>query len=140
MPITINELDDGLGVLIYGSGVVDNDTYVSAITSHIANKKLLMSCRYTISDFSGVSEVKVDSEGIERVVELCRPLAGNFPKAIFAQVGQQDAVYGLLRMWENYADDLPWEVETFRTRSEAERWIKQKVAKRYGPDVTLEFA
>jgi len=139
VPITISELDDGLGVLIYGSGVVDNDTYVSAIAAHLKNKQLLMSCRYTISDFSGVTEVQVNSAGIEQVVELCRPLSGNFPKAIFAQVGRQDAVYGLQRMWETYADDLPWEIATFRDRKSAHKWIHQAITEKYGDGLEINF-
>lgn len=140
MPITIKELDGGIGVLISGRGVIRDSEYVSVIEAHLCNKELLRKCRYNISDFSDVTEVLVGAEALERVVEMCKPIAADYPKAILAQIGQQDIIYGLQRMWQTYADDLPWEVETFRDRKSAEKWVKAKVAERFGTHLTIKFA
>ncbi len=140
LSIKLHRLDGGTGVLISGAGMVDDNAYVTAVAVYLSNAELLRKCKYNISDFSDVTDVRVTVDGIERVVELCKHLSGDYPKAILAQVGKQDIIYGLQRMWETYADDLPWDVETFRDRITAEAWIKKRVAERYGSHVTIQFA
>ena len=45
-----------------------------------------------------------------------------------------DLGYGLSRMWQAYTDDIPWNANVFRTRSEAEDWLRKEI------DVDLTFS
>ena len=46
-----------------------------------------------------------------------------------------DLGYGLSRMWEVLSDQSGWEMQIFRSRAEAERWIQQRAKQKFGIDL-----
>ena len=51
------------------------------------------------------------------------------PKMIVAAVGEEDLVYGLIRMWEAHIEFSPLESMAFRNIEDAEKWIEEKIIK-----------
>jgi len=95
----IRELDGDIGVLISGDGTVTDDEYLSAMEKHLSNRERLRKCKYSISDFSRVTDILVSSDSIRRMAKLCIHVAHDSPQILVAQVGDRDIIYGLQRIW-----------------------------------------
>ena len=48
------------------------------------------------------------------------------PDIVIATVCGSDLLFGMTRMWEAYADELPWQTLTTRSLIEAKEWIKDR--------------
>lgn len=132
MPVDLIPLDDGTGVLLTASGVVTDEEYIAAMKEHLSNNELLQRLKYSLSDYSPAQKILVSADAIQRVAELCKKTAASHPEVIVAQVGESDLIFGLSRMFQAYIADLPWEIRLFRTRPEAEAWLRQKAFEKFG--------
>jgi len=139
MPIEIKDLDGGLGVLIFGTGVVSNDDYVDKHKKHLLqNKDKFNKYRYSLSDLTAVTEADISSESISLIAGLCRSAAKFNPYPVIAIIANQNLIYGLARMTEMLIDATGWEHEVFRNREDAESWIRERLKKKYGiGDLTM---
>jgi hypothetical protein len=52
--------------------------------------------------------------------------------AVIAVVAPLDVPYGLSRMWQALVEGTVWETMVFRTRADADRWIRQKIKENFG--------
>jgi hypothetical protein len=126
MPLTIEELDGGRGVLMYASGRISDVDLVSALEAHLGAEEV-GEYRYSLSDFTAVDAVDVTNRAIHRIAELCRVAAAAGNPRMVAVVGDRDSVFGLARMWQVFAHETGWTTEVFRSRPEAEAWVRERV-------------
>lgn len=133
MPIKIRDLDGGLGNLITGSGVVNNDDYLNALREHLLQDKAkFANYRYSLADWTQVTQVSVSNDTIHHIANLCRQAALVNPHPIVAVAAKSDLAYGLSRMAQLLMSETGWEHEVFRSRTDAEAWIKIRVGEKYG--------
>ncbi|WJW75895.1 hypothetical protein QVG61_02055 [Thiohalobacter sp. IOR34] len=75
-------------------------------------------------DFSLVEGIEPGSREMEKLAELTREhIARRGSGYRLALVAPRDFYFGLCRMFEAYADDLPIEVYVFRDRKDALQWL-----------------
>ncbi len=131
MPIEMKDSDNGLGVIVTGRRIVSENEYVNSYKKHLSQDRNKYQ-KYSLNDWSTVTEVKVSSDAIAQIAELCKNAAKINPDVIVAHIANKDITFGLSRMWEMLSDETKWEVMVFRNREDAEAWIRQKVEEKYG--------
>ncbi|SHO53501.1 hypothetical protein [Desulfopila aestuarii] len=125
MPVDITYLSDG-GVYLYGSGCLTYSDIVDANNVLYATPDKIKGLAYQLCDYSDVTEVNLTSKEIEKLALQDSKAAMLNPAMLIAVVGNQDLVYGLLRMWEAYATSPSFETNAFRTVEDAKTWISEK--------------
>jgi hypothetical protein len=136
MPIEVRDLDEGVGILIVGTGIVTDKEYVDAHKKYLMqDEDKLKKYRYSLSDYTGVTKAATSTEAITLIANLCKRVAKISPEAVVvAVVANQDMIYGLARMSQILMDETGWEHQVFRNREDAESWIKKRVKEKYGID------
>ena len=133
MAITISDSDGGLGAIIRGEGRVEESELLAALKEHLfQDPEKFRRYRYSLSDYSEISELDLSTQAIETIANYCREASAVNPDAIVTIVAYRDFLYGLSRMWEAWLADTDWETMIFRTREEAEAWLRQRVEEKYG--------
>ena len=129
MPYDIKYQKDG-GAIVAFDGVVsakeamqsDQDVYTS--TTHP-----IKNVPYIISDYLNIEEVDWDAEDLKTSASKDKEAMDNNPDLILALVGNTDLLFGLSRIWHSYIgeSERTW---IFRTRENAENWVKMKKKKK----------
>jgi hypothetical protein len=140
MPLEVISLDGGIGNTIVGQGKVTEQEYVEVMTKHLTqDEDKFRKYRYSLSDYTAVTGLEVPTSAIKKMMQLARVSAATNPAAIVAIVANQDLVFGLSRMSEILLDATEWEISVFRSRDEAEEWIRRRVNARFGiAELTME--
>jgi hypothetical protein len=135
MSIETTDLDGGIGVLFVGQGILTNQEYVDIYERHLRqDKEKFSKYRYSLSDFTEVSDTDVTNESIQFIAGLCIAASRINPYPIVALVANISLAYGLSRMFEALSFETGWEVMVFRSKEEAMKWIKERVKDKYGID------
>lgn len=133
MPIQMKDSDNGLGVIVTGSSIVTENEYLDSYKKHLSqDRDKFLKYRYSLNDWTAVTEVKVSTNAIVQIAEVCKHSANINPDSIVAHVATKDITFGLSRMWEFLSDETKWEIMVFRNRKDAEAWITQKIKETYG--------
>jgi hypothetical protein len=136
MPITLEGRQDGAGVIYHCQGDMTIDDYFRAGITFLAYPDEIKKWRYTIIDLSFVTSMQINSNGIHSVVEQNKRLAAlAVPGVLLAVAAPKDLGYGLSRMWEILNEQIGWETMTFRTRAEADAWIRHRSKEKFDLDV-----
>ena len=140
MALIIKDLDNGIGSLIIGSGVITREEYVSVLKKHLSEDlEKFRKYRYNLADYTAALKVEVLPEDIKMIAGLCKEAAKINNETILARVATKDITFGLSRMAEAFMHETGWEIMVFRTRDEAEAWIRKRVMEKFGIE-NLEFA
>ena len=136
MPIQIEVLQEGAGVIYDCRGPMTISDFYEATKSFLATPEEIKKWRYTIIDLTFVDSMDIDYREIEAVVALNQQLATfAIPGVLLAVASPNDLGYGLARMWEAIVDGIGWETRVLRSRREAERWLQERAKKKFGLDV-----
>ena len=71
------------------------------------------------------------TEEVRTIVEQDERLAAVVPELVTAIVAPHDLGFGMSRMWEMFTERLGWSTRTFRSRPEAELWLRQEVRRKF---------
>lgn len=132
MPIEIKDVDDGLGTLISGTGVLANDELLKAFRKHlmqIPDKR--MKYLYSLSDFTRVTKVDVTAKAIQSFAEMCKNASAVTPGTIIALVAGKDMESGPLRMWQKLCEEAEWEIRFFQCNEEARNWLRERLEEKW---------
>jgi hypothetical protein len=133
MPITVIDVDGGRGNLIVGSGFVTSDEYVEAMRHHLqGDPARFAGYLFSLSDYSRVTRVEVDSDAVRRVAQWSRDATKKNQHSVVAVSAPQDLIYGLSRMWDLSLGESRWDTQIFRSRESAEAWIRERVEEEFG--------
>ena len=140
MSIETTDLDGGIGVLFVGRGIVTNQEYIDTYERHLKqDKEKFSKYRYSLSDFTQVTDADVNNDSIQFIAGLCISASRINPYPIVALVADMSLVYGLSRMFEALSNETGWEIMVLRSKEEAVEWIKERVKDKYGID-NLSFS
>ena len=141
MPINIEGRQDGVGVIYNCHGDMTIDDFFQAGIGFLAFPEGIKKWRYCIIDLTSVGAMHINSDHIQIVVEQNKRIAAIAqPGALLAVASPKDLGYGLSRIWEVLMEQIGWETMTFRSRAEAETWIRQRAKLKFGLDVPLTSA
>ena len=138
MPISIEGRQDGAGVIYHCHGDMTIDDFFQAGIGFLAFPEEIKKWRYAIIDLTFVGAMKINSDDIRTVVEQNKRVAAlAIPGAILAVASPKDPGYGLSRIWEVLMEQIGWEIMTFRSRPEADAWIRQRAKQKFNLDIPL---
>ncbi len=138
MPITFERRQGGVGVIYNCHGDMTIDDFFQAGIAFLGLPEEIKKWRYCVIDLSSVGAMNISSDDIRAVVELNKRIAAIAqPGALLAVASPKDLGYGLSRVWEVLMEEIGWETMTFRSRPEAELWIRQRAKEKFNLDVPL---
>jgi len=129
MPTRVKHLEDG-GVIAEFSGRIVVEDITGLNDSLYESPERIRAIKYQLCDFTDVTDVAVDSSEITDLAKQDLEASVANPHMIIALVGGRDLTYGLARMWEAYASGPALETMVFRSREDAESWIRAKLRER----------
>ena len=134
MPIEIEYLDDGLGVLVTGEGLVTGKDIISSNNQIFSSAEKMTKNKYGLIDYSNITQFEVSTPEVEIIASQDQKASEYIPDGIVAVVAKKDLVFGINRMWEVVVENtgLQWETMVFRDREDAEAWIRERVKGKFG--------
>jgi hypothetical protein len=125
MPVK-STIDPNSGVIVHAvSGDVSFDEILRAL-DRIVDHPLYQPGSAALWDFSGAAADKLDTKGLRNLVGRVRERLGNRGTGYkVALVAPRDLDYGLARMYQAYASELPIALSVFRSSGEAWDWLSE---------------
>lgn len=86
--------------------------------------------RFVLADWSQVAKLDISINAIQAMarknVSDLKSIPGD---GFFAIVASKNITYGLARVWQSWATDINWDVQLFKSRTDAESWLNKKMDK-----------
>jgi hypothetical protein len=124
-------LSDGRGLQLVGSSVLTAREILEAKAGLLRSPERLKGLHYALIDLADVTEVHVTHDDILELVAADMQIALVVPRPIaVAVVAPGDLTFGVARMWESFAEVTRWNTYVFRSRAEADSWLRPWVEAR----------
>jgi len=137
MPIDIEGRQNGVGVIYNCRGVLTIDDFFQAGIGFLAFPEVIKKWRYCVIDLTPAEAMHIDSKDIRTIIEQNKRIAAfALPGVLLAVASPKNLGYGLAREWEALVERVGWETMTFRSRSEADAWIKERARQKFGIDLS----
>ena len=130
MPYTIEFVESGSGIVFRGSGVLTEDELVEIRRGLTSDAEAMHLFAFVLIDLERVVELRLNREGVRRLVALDERLAQLVPDMVVAVIAPSDHMFGIARMWETDAEGTGWTIQVVRSRSEVESWLARALAVR----------
>ena len=127
MPYETIYLDDEGGVITNYWGTVTDRELIESGKAKMAKLEVLTSYRYALTDCSRVEKFDVTAKGIQANAQVAYEVSKVNESFLVAIVTLSDLEFGMGRMWESYAAGSKVTSNVFRTRDEAEAWLRDNV-------------
>ena len=139
MPFDYFTLHGGAGRLWVGHGVIRGADLI-ARNDYILSSKSYEGVRWLLIDQTDVTSLDLSAEEVHIIRHQDDRLAAVLPELVTAVVVPSDLAFGMTRMWEMLTERPGWSTRAFRTRSEAEEWLRQEVRRRFGMEIPPELS
>ncbi len=126
MPVEIKCCCDGAGVVYIGTGVISGNDIFRANELIFESAEVIKKTRFYLDDWTEATSTSITAAELYRVVDQDKAAAKINPDIVVATVCGADLFFGMARMWEGLADELPWQTLTTRSLIEAKEWIKNR--------------
>lgn len=135
MPFSTEWVTDGRGVRLTGTGVLTGREILEAKTRLLGVPDRLHGLHYGLVDMTDVSELHITRDDVLEFVQADMQIALLVPRPLaVAVVAPTDLAFGIARMWEAFAEVTGWNTHVFRSRADAEPWLRPWVEGRGPPD------
>ena len=139
MPITVQSTDGGLGFIMKGEGVVTGQEIFDGVVERFSSEAKIRKYVYGMSDYTEVQRINMSNAEVILVAEKDKQVATINRSLVIAIAAPQDIIFGLSRMFEAYAQETGWDINVFRTRQEAQKWILEKLKANNTPTTKINF-
>jgi len=130
MPFKVHILQNGVGRLWIGHGVLTGKDLI-ANNDRVFRSKSYEGVRWLLIDETDATLKDLSPEEIRTIREQDDRLAAVLPQLVTAVVAPNDFIFGMSRMWEMLTERPGWSVRAFRSRPEAEAWLREEVRRRF---------
>lgn len=130
MPFVIKFVEQGKGIEFRGSGFLTEDELVEARTELQSDTEAMRRVTFALIDLENVVELRLDREGVRRLVGIDEHLAKLTSGMAVAIVAASDHTFGLARMWEVMVERTGWPIRVVRSHPEAHAWLVDMLARR----------
>jgi hypothetical protein len=107
-------------------GSVTVDEWMDAFEDRICHGggATFKNARFLVNDYTSADMRSISTLEVLRAVDLANKASEINPDIIIIGIMPGDPEYGLSRMWQFYADHLPWKSFVVRTREECNTIIR----------------
>jgi len=134
MPIEVHILHNGVGRVWICHGVITGADFI-ANNERIFRSKSYEGVRWLLIDETDATLQDLSAEEIRTIREQDDRLAAVLPQLVTAVVAPNDFTFGMSRMWEILTERPGWSVRSFRSRPEAEAWLREEVRRKFKMDL-----
>lgn len=125
MPFSTGWVSEARGVYLAGTGLLTGQEILDAKTSLLRESDRLKGLHYGLIDLTDVAELRVTRDDVLEFVQVDMQIALSVPRALaVAIVAPSDLAFGIARMWEAFAEVTRWNTHVFRSRAEADPWLR----------------
>jgi hypothetical protein len=125
MPFSTEYRNDRRGVHFNGTGVLTGQEILDAKAALLRAPDQLRTLTYALVDVTDVVELRITRDHVLEFVSLDLQIAEVVGRAVaVAIVAPGDLAFGIARMWEAFVDVTGWTTYVFRSRAEAEPWLR----------------
>ncbi len=140
MPISKAEADGGLGCVFTVEGLLEDAEYFACLHEHLTTEfERFAGYRYTLFDMSEMGEIAVETESIRKVAALAEASAERNRDSVVAFVTPSQLAFGLYRLFDLSMGEHAWENRSFDKREDPERWLRERIAAKFGIEDPLDF-
>lgn len=138
MPTKYKYLDNGLGILLIGEGILTGEDIIHSNREIFASTERMKKYKYGLIDWLDVTQVNISTSEIEIMVSQNEKASEYVSDVVVAVAAKNDLAFGLSRMWEIIVETtgLQWETMVFKDRDSVENWIKHKIKEKYNIDLS----
>jgi hypothetical protein len=129
MPIEGHILQNGMGRLWVCRGVLSGKDLI-ANNERILSSKSYAGVGWLLIDETGAT-LEISAAEIRTIREQDDRLAAVLPELVTAVVVASDFGFGMARMWERLTERPGWSTRAFRSRPEAESWLRDEVRRKF---------
>ncbi len=126
MPFETTIDRDGTRVFTRYSGNLTASEVLTSIKERFADIEKLKKFRIIIADYTDVTQFSTGNADVRDYAELYLQASVHNKNVIMAGIMPTDQQFGLGRMWEVYAQEMPWRYRIFRSMDEAEIWLQKQ--------------
>ena len=137
MSIEFKYLDSGIGFGFTARGNFSGKELIGVASNAYRSGKALRKNKYGIIDYSSVEKFDVSNSDVQTIAELSVEASKISPDRIIAVIANADLSYGYSRMWEFLSNEISWERMVFRSKNEAEEWLKKRVMEKFNLPITI---
>ena len=127
MPYKINFSDNPNGMTTLFSGILTDEEIIQSCKDRLAQEDKIRELFYIKDDLLDVTEFRVSSETIKTCASFALKASELNKQLVHVAIVPTDLVYGMARMWQAYSDGTNWNKNIFRSREEAEEWLKTNI-------------
>jgi hypothetical protein len=127
MPIEVEVLQDGMGLLLICRGNIPGKEKIEIMDRLLASPESVNRLRYIVIDQAdAVLDLSTQDLRILAVQGKC--LAKLTPAGVVVAIIAPRAVdYGMARMWQVLVEETGWETRVFRSFDDADSWLRQRI-------------
>jgi len=130
MPIEFHSVQNGMGRIWLCRGILTGRELI-ANNERILDSKSCEGVRWLLIDETETT-MDISTEEIRAIRRQDDRLAAVLPELVTAVVVPYDVGFGMTRMWEILTERPGWSTRAFRTRPEAEAWLREEVRRKFG--------
>ena len=123
MPFFNKFLEDGKGLLQYGSGVVVIAEVLRCNQELVDSPDKTAGLTYGIVDLTEVTNLEINSTDIRAAANVGKQVI-LAPGAKVAIIAPSDYAFGISRMWEVFVEPAGWRTKVFREKDGAIAWVR----------------
>jgi hypothetical protein len=124
------------GVVFAFQGKVTRKEMEEAKLALLAQSTELARLMFVMVDHTEAVLDDLSTADLLDLAKLDQKLARHTPAGMLVAVAvARDLEYGLARMWQAFIDGSGWEIAVFRSRMEAEHWIRERVHEKFNAEV-----
>ena len=134
MSFSTEFLDDGRGVRFVGQGRLTGQEILEAKAGLLRSPDRLKTLTYALVDATDIDALGISREHVLEfvVVDVQIAAVAGRPVAV-AIVAPSDLAFGIACMWEAFVELTGWRTHVFRSRAEAEPWLRPFIEGREPP-------
>jgi hypothetical protein len=118
-------VSEGRGVHLAGTGPLTGREILEAKTRLLRAPDRLKGLHYGLVDVTDVTELSITRDDVLEFVQVDMQIALIVPRPLaVAIVAPSDLAFGIARMWEAFAEVTRWNTHVFRSRGEADPWLR----------------
>jgi hypothetical protein len=138
MPLELHVLQSGAGRIWICHGVVLGSEFIRNNDRTLSSKSY-EGVRWLLIDETDCTLAITPGE-IRTIKAQDDRLAAVVPELVTAIVTPNDYAFGMTRMWEILTERPGWSTRVFRTRPEAEAWLREEVRRRFGMELPVDLS
>jgi hypothetical protein len=139
MPLEVHIVDGGRGRIRIDRGVLSGKELI-ARNEYVLSSKSYEGVRWLLIDGTATISMDISPEEIRAIKKQDDRIAAVLPELVIAVVFPYDFGFGMTRMWEMLTERPGWSISAFRSRPEAEAWLREEVRRKFGMELPEDLS